>query len=66
MGTATADALVRIASGVQLLGARAVIAGIRPMVAETIVSMGAEAGRFGALRTFGTLRDALKHCIGAR
>jgi anti-anti-sigma regulatory factor len=40
MDTQVADGLIRAAKGVKLLGAQAVLTGIRPEVAQTLVSLG--------------------------
>lgn len=58
--TETADSIVRIVSGVQLMGARGLLAGIQPKVAQTIVAMGVS---LDAIASFATLRDALRRCI---
>jgi rsbT co-antagonist protein RsbR len=58
--TATADSLLKVVRSLQLLGTQGVIAGLRPRVAQTVVAMGMDLGN---IRTFGTLRDALKDCI---
>jgi rsbT co-antagonist protein RsbR len=55
--TSTADRLIMIVKAVGLLGGRAVITGIRPAVARTMVTL--HAGLSG-LSTHRTLRDALR------
>ena len=60
--TATADNFVRIVRAVQLLGARGVISGIGPMVAQTLIDLGVD---LSSVRTFSNLREALKACIAA-
>lgn len=61
--TYVADALVRTSRGLALLGVRAVITGISPGVAQTLVSLGAD---IGSLVTRATLRSgftyAVEHC----
>ncbi len=58
--TATADHLQKILQAVGLLGASALITGIRPGVATTITSLAID---FGATKVFRSLRGALEHCI---
>ncbi len=58
--THTADSLLRIVRAVRLLGARAVVSGIQPAVAQTMVQLGAE---LGGLVTRATLREALRFCM---
>jgi rsbT co-antagonist protein RsbR len=58
--TATADVLIRIMKSVGLLGARCVVTGIRPAVAQTFVSLGIELGSFDTLRN---LKQALRYCM---
>ncbi|MDI1446821.1 GAF domain-containing protein [Polyangium sp. 6x1] len=53
----TAEHLLRMTRAVELLGARALIVGIRPEVARTIVSLGIGLGR---VETRATLKDALQ------
>lgn len=55
--TRTADRLLKIAQAIALLGAQAVITGIQPAVAQTMVSLGAD---ISALTTQRTPRDALR------
>jgi rsbT co-antagonist protein RsbR len=54
--TEVAQHLLKTASAVRLLGAKCIISGIRPQVAQTIVSLGIE---FGDIATKATLADAL-------
>lgn len=58
--TSTADHLVRIVRAIELLGARAIIAGISPAVAQTMVSLGVDLSRLTTLRN---LQEALKACM---
>ena len=58
--TATADYIMRIVRAVQLLGAKAIVVGIRPEVAQTIVSMGVD---LSSIATLSTLRAALLMCM---
>jgi rsbT co-antagonist protein RsbR len=55
--TATADRLLKLAQSVELLGARCFVTGIQPAVAQTIVELGVEFGKFKAMRN---LKHALK------
>jgi rsbT co-antagonist protein RsbR len=54
--TEVAQHLLKTVSAARLLGARCAISGIRPQVAQTIVSLGIE---FGDIATKATLADAL-------
>jgi rsbT co-antagonist protein RsbR len=58
--TATADRLVALARSVRLLGAECLITGIRPSVAQTMVTMGVDLGRIVTLRN---LAHALEWCM---
>ena len=60
--TSTADHLVRIIRAIELLGARAVISGIRSAVAQTMTSLGVDLRRIVTLRN---MRDALQYCMNA-
>jgi rsbT co-antagonist protein RsbR len=58
--TGTADHLIRIVRAVELLGARVVVTGIRPAVAQTVVSVGMDLDRMVTLRN---LQEGLKACM---
>ena len=53
----TANHLVKIIRAIQLLGAKSIITGIGPAVAQTLIGFGAE---FGGARTVRNLREAIK------
>jgi predicted ATPase/GAF domain-containing protein len=59
----TADMLLRIVSAVRLLGAKTIVTGIRPRVAQALLSTGAE---LEGLITRGNLREGLRYCLSAR
>lgn len=56
----TADHLIRITRAVRLLGARSVITGIRPAVAQTMASLGMD---LSAVVTLGNLQEGLTACM---
>jgi rsbT co-antagonist protein RsbR len=58
--TATADHLLKIMRAVELLGARCVVTGIRPGVAQTLVSLGVDLASISTLRN---LQEGLKACM---
>ncbi len=58
--TATADHLLRVMRAVQLLGARCVITGIQPSVAQIIVGLGLDMQGVITLRS---LREGLRFCL---
>jgi len=60
VNTAAADHLMRIVRAIQLLGAQAIVTGIKPAVAETLISLGPG---FAGVRTLRSLREALKACM---
>jgi rsbT co-antagonist protein RsbR len=60
MDTRTADHFLRMAKAVRLLGARCVLTGINPNIAQTIVHMGVD---LTGIETHRTLRDALQHYV---
>ncbi|MDI3290154.1 STAS domain-containing protein [Polyangium sp. 15x6] len=59
--TSTADHILRLVRAAELLGARCVITGIRPAVAQTMVSIGIDLSK---LVTLASLRDGLLLCMG--
>lgn len=59
MDTATADHLIKVVQAAGLLGARALITGIRPNIAQILVHLGADLSRVVTLRT---LREGLRYC----
>ena len=58
--TEVAQHLLKTVNAARLLGAECIICGIRPQVAQTIVSLGIE---FGDIATKATLADALRHAL---
>jgi rsbT co-antagonist protein RsbR len=54
--THVAAALLQVAHATRLLGATAMLVGIRPEVAQTLVQLGVD---FGGVQTFATLQEAL-------
>lgn len=59
--TAVAHALIEAARAAQLLGARPILVGISPAVAETLVHLGVD---LGELRTAATLQEGLQIGLG--
>ncbi|AKU96884.1 PAS protein [Labilithrix luteola] len=58
--TTTADTLLRIVRAAKLLGARCVLTGVSPMVAQTLVDLGTD---LSELRTLRRLADGLVDCM---
>jgi PAS domain S-box-containing protein len=58
--TATADHIVRLMQGVQLLGAQGIITGIQPAVAQIIVNLGVD---LGGIMTLRSLREGLRYSL---
>jgi rsbT co-antagonist protein RsbR len=58
--TSTADNFIKLVKSVELLGARAVLTGIRPAVAQALVSL--DTG-FDALTTLHNLKHGLRECM---
>ncbi len=61
--TEVAQHLLKTVSAARLLGTECIVSGIRPQVAQTIVSLGIE---FGDIATKATLADALAHVLNRR
>jgi rsbT co-antagonist protein RsbR len=61
--TEVAQHLLKTVSAARLLGTECIVSGIRPQVAQTIVSLGIE---FGDIATKATLADALAHVLDRR
>ena len=59
MDTRTADRFAKLARGIELLGARCLLSGVQPRVAETLVALGVE---LAALAPFRNLAHALQSC----
>ncbi|NJN18243.1 MAG: STAS domain-containing protein [Oscillochloris sp.] len=58
--TLVASALLRVADAIKLMGAQAMICGIRPEVAQTLVQLGAD---LSGIRTGATLQDSLAQVL---
>ncbi|WP_437947107.1 AAA family ATPase [Sorangium sp. So ce296] len=58
--SATADHLIRVVRAAKLLGSEGIIVGIRPEVAQTIVSIGLD---LASVATHANLRQALLRCM---
>ncbi|HEY0137420.1 MAG TPA: PAS domain-containing protein [Nannocystis sp.] len=61
--TATANALIQAAHAARLLGAEVILTGIRPEVAQTLVTLDA---KLGSITTRGTLQSAIELVLGRR
>jgi anti-anti-sigma regulatory factor len=59
--TQVADALIRAAQAVKLLGARVILTGIRPEVAQTLVNLGVD---LSGIVTRGTLQSGIAEALG--
>lgn len=58
--TSTADHFLKLVKAVGLIGARCVLTGIRPAVAQTLVDLDVS---FGQLETLRNLRHGLRYCL---
>jgi len=58
--SATANRFLMLAGALKLLGVSGILTGIRPSVAQTLVSLGVD---LASIRTFSTLRDGLRFCM---
>lgn len=63
LDTYGAETLVRAAQGLRLLGSTAVVTGLRPAIAQTLVSMGVD---FGSLLTRSTFQDGIVFALGLK
>ena len=61
--TQVANALLRAAQAVQLLGAQVILTGIRPEVAQTLVGLGAD---LHSIITRSTLQSGIAYALGGR
>ncbi|HEY6727375.1 MAG TPA: STAS domain-containing protein [Polyangiaceae bacterium] len=60
--TRTADYLIKVVRASRLLGARCVLTGLSPAVAQTLVEIGADLSEVTTLRS---LREGLRHCLAS-
>jgi anti-anti-sigma regulatory factor len=60
MDTSTADSIVRMVRAVELLGARGILVGIRPEVAQALTASNMD---LSTIVTLSDLRQALLACI---
>ena len=60
--TRTADYLIKVVRAARLLGARCVLTGLSPAVAQTLVEIGADLSEVTTLRS---LREGLRHCLAS-
>jgi rsbT co-antagonist protein RsbR len=58
--TKTADNFIKVMKAAQLLGARCVLTGIRPAVAQTLVDLGLDLSSIATLRN---LQEGLRECL---
>lgn len=56
-----AETLIRAAQGLRLLGTTAIVTGLRPAIAQTLVSLGVD---FGSLLTRSTFQDGIVFALG--
>lgn len=62
LDTGTADRVVKLSRSVSLLGAKCILTGIQPDVAQTLVQIGVD---FSGLTTQRNLKSAIQFCIDA-
>ncbi len=63
LDTSTADRLLAIARAAGLVGAQTIITGLRPAVAQTVVTLGVGMGEVKTLRN---LKEGLRYCLSAK
>ncbi|MFL5801698.1 MAG: PAS domain S-box protein [Roseiflexaceae bacterium] len=61
--TQVANALIQAAQAAKLLGAQAVLTGIRPEVAQTLIGLGVQ---MGGITTYSTLQSGISAMLGRR
>lgn len=60
--TRTADYIAKVVGAVELVGARCVVSGLNPLIAQTLVDLGVE---LGAIKTFRNLKESLRDSLRA-
>ncbi|WP_434418780.1 STAS domain-containing protein [Nannocystis pusilla] len=60
--TTTADQILRITRAVSLLGARSLLCGVQPGIAQTLTELGVE---MAGLHVYRNLQEALRGCLGS-
>jgi rsbT co-antagonist protein RsbR len=60
LDTSTADHVIKLVRAVELLGARAIITGIRPAVAQTMILLGVD---LSSMTTLANLREGLRYAM---
>jgi rsbT co-antagonist protein RsbR len=63
LDASSADYLVKLIRAIRLLGARAIVTGVQPALARTLVDSGVD---LSGVRILRSLRQGLEACIGAR
>jgi rsbT co-antagonist protein RsbR len=63
MDTSTVDHMLLIFAAARAIGVKGVVSGVRPAVAQTMVSLGID---LGGLRMMRTLKDSLAWCLANR
>lgn len=63
LDTSTADRLLAIARAAGLVGAKTIITGLKPAVAQTVVTLGVG---MGDVKTLRNLKDGLRYCLRNR
>ncbi len=63
LDTSTADRLLSIARAAGLVGAKTIITGLQPAVAQTVVTLGVG---MGDVKTLRNLKDGLRYCLRSK